>query len=107
LLSNAIKYSPKGETILISVQTDNDTLEMTVKDKGVGIPINELEFIFNKFQQSSATEDGSGGSGLGLAICREIVDGHHGSLGAVNNPEGGACFYFKIPIVQIAMAKCD
>jgi signal transduction histidine kinase len=80
-------------------------LELEIRDQGVGIPENELNAIFNKFQQSSLTENGSGGTGLGLAICKEIIEGHHGLLGVRNNPEGGACFYFKVPLDQHITAE--
>ncbi len=99
-LSNAIKHSVEGSKIIFSITQHDDELELEVKDLGVGIPEEELESIFDKFQQSSRSVDGSGGTGLGLAICREIIHGHHGVLGAKNNLEGGADFYFKIPLVQ-------
>lgn len=99
-LSNAIKASPHGEKIIFSIQKSNDNIELKIKDHGAGIPEKELNSIFDKFQQSSQTIDGSGGTGLGLAICKKIITGHNGSLGVTNNSDGGACFYFRIPIVQ-------
>ena len=56
--------------------------------------------IFDKFVQSTGTNTGAGGTGLGLAICREIVDRHHGSIGACNEAGGGACFVFTVPASQ-------
>ncbi len=99
-LSNAIKHTPRGETIIFSIQQIDDELEVSVIDHGVGVLNDELDFIFEKFQQGSDTADGSGGTGLGLAICTEIIKEHHGEIGANNNLEGGACFYFKIPLKQ-------
>jgi len=99
-LSNAIKHTPQECIISIDIKKLNDSLQLEIRDQGVGIPENEIHTIFDKFQQSSFTEDGSGGTGLGLAICKEIIEGHHGLLGVKNNPKGGACFYFKIPLEQ-------
>lgn len=99
-LSNAIKFTLQDGSIILLIKKNIDTLELEIRDQGVGIPENELNTIFNKFQQSSLTENGSGGTGLGLAICKEIIEGHHGVLGVRNNPEGGACFYFKVPLDQ-------
>ncbi len=99
-LSNAIKYTPRSSKIIFSIQQHIDTLELSVKDYGVGIPEQEMDIILEKFQQSSEAENGSGGTGLGLAICKEIIDGHFGDIGVRNNTEAGATFYFKIPLCQ-------
>ena len=77
------------------------SLQVSVLDKGVGIPENEMDCIFNKFIQSSKTQTGAGGTGLGLAICKEIIGLHRGSIQADNNLEGGACFTFNLPIAAI------
>lgn len=100
LLSNAIKFTPPHGIIRFFIHLHNKYLQLEISDHGIGIPDNELTTIFNKFQQSSLTENGSGGTGLGLAICKEIIDGHKGVLGVKNNPEGGACFYFTINLDQ-------
>jgi len=106
LLSNAIKFTPEGKQIKISfapaylLQRDSskcDAISMTIKDEGIGIPEGELEDIFDKFIQSSKTRTGSGGTGLGLAICKEIIEGHKGTITASNNPGGGTQLTFIIP----------
>jgi signal transduction histidine kinase/integral membrane sensor domain MASE1 len=95
LYSNAIKYSPVGGTIGITI-ADAETAQgapallCTVEDQGIGIPANELEMVFDKFVQSSKTRTGAGGTGLGLAICKEIVELHKGKIWAENGPAGGA-----------------
>ena len=97
LYSNAIKYSPVGGTIAITI-ADSETgqgapaLLCSVEDQGIGIPANELEAVFDKFVQSSKTRTGAGGTGLGLAICKEIVELHKGKIWAENRPAGGALF---------------
>lgn len=113
LIGNAIKFSPEGGAILIELAPDSlptgrrqgdvgerESLRVTVMDEGIGIPVDELEMIFDKFIQSSLTADGSGGTGLGLAICREIVKAHRGIIRARNRPEGGAAFEVLLPLVS-------
>lgn len=110
LLSNAIKFSPNGGVLTIRISATtlpagrriDDTLEqpalqLDFRDQGPGIPPGELEHIFEKFAQSSATQTGAGGTGLGLAICREIVCLHHGTIAAQNNEGPGACFTLTLP----------
>jgi signal transduction histidine kinase len=110
LLSNAIKFSPAYSTVTLSskyitlpaASADNQTpcpgVAVTVSDEGIGIPPDELELIFDKFVQSSKNRTGAGGTGLGLSICREIVEHHGGRIYASNNPEGGTCLTFELPI---------
>ena len=73
LISNAVKFSPVGGEIEINLTQDDDSVIVSVKDQGVGIPEEELDAVFDKFIQSSKTKTGAGGTGLGLAICKEIV----------------------------------
>jgi signal transduction histidine kinase len=98
ILNNAIKFSPKGGTIDISIFKKDDSVVVSVRDQGAGIPEDELESIFDKFYQSSKTRTGAGGTGLGLAICQEIMTAHKGRIWAVNNPDKGANFLFEIPL---------
>ncbi len=112
LLSNAIKFSPEAGSIRIEITTaelprgrraqDSGTqpaLAIRVIDQGIGIPESELEWIFDKFVQSSATKTGAGGTGLGLAICRAIVTQHRGTIVAHNNhPGNGASFVVTLPM---------
>jgi len=101
LISNAIKYSSEGGSIAISLADAElnglDAISCSVIDEGIGIPADELEIIFDQFAQSSKTHSGAGGTGLGLAICKEIIEGHKGTIAANNNPSGGAIVTFVIP----------
>lgn len=103
LFTNAIRYSPEGKTITVSIDTaDHDEtttngLKFSLCDQGIGIPVDELQTIFEKFTQSSLTKTGAGGTGLGLAICHEIIKSHNGKIWAENNPGEGATFNFLIP----------
>jgi signal transduction histidine kinase len=96
LLSNAVKFSPNGGMIYLSCTADEGAIHISVRDQGPGIPETELEKIFDKFVQSSATTTGAGGTGLGLAICRQIIKDHGGRIWARNAPEGGALIQFWI-----------
>lgn len=108
LLSNAIKFSAEGTCITISISIENQyigkyektesILKVTISDEGLGIPKNELMLIFDKFTQSSKTDNKAGGTGLGLSICEEIIKGHQGAIWAEHNPAGGAIFNFTIPL---------
>jgi len=111
LLGNALKFTPKGKSITIKIEDStmiaghriSDTekipsVKISIIDEGVGIPEDELDLVFDKFAQSSKTDNGSGGTGLGLAISKEIVRRHHGKIWAENNTGDGATFSFEIPI---------
>lgn len=102
LISNAIKFSPEGSTISISVEDSKEGsgLLCRVEDEGVGIPPEELEYVFEKFIQSSHTKTQAGGTGLGLAICKQIIDAHGGLIWVENRKNGGAVFQFILPFLQ-------
>jgi signal transduction histidine kinase len=98
ILSNAIKFSPKNSIITVTINKDHKYLNFTLKDKGVGIPENELDDVFNAFIQSSQTKTNAGGTGLGLAISKQIIEKHNGEIWAKNSLEGGAIFKFILPL---------
>ena len=97
LLTNAIKFSPASSTIDVELVGKGEGVELRVSDEGPGIPQDELDQIFDKFSQSSATKSKAGGTGLGLSICREIVNGHHGTVYAENRHPKGCTFVVNIP----------
>lgn len=115
ILSNAIRFSPVGSTITITFNDasllDNNTYVLptnkeeqplnatliSIADQGVGIPVEELSTIFDKFAQSSHTNKGAGGTGLGLSIASNIIEAHGGKIWAENNQPTGAIFNIIIP----------
>jgi signal transduction histidine kinase len=103
LLSNARKYSPSGDPICLSARRVTDRLEVSVQDKGLGIPAEALPNVFEKFfRVSSPRHRGIRGAGLGLAICRRIVEAHGGRIWAESEGEGrGARFTFTLPLAPI------
>jgi len=98
LLSNAIKFSETNGKVEILLKNENDTLLISIKDSGMGIPEDELEIIFDKFTQSSKTTSESGGTGLGLSISKQIIADHNGRIWAENNKDGGSTFHIVLPI---------
>ncbi|MFQ5461964.1 MAG: PAS domain S-box protein [Phycisphaerae bacterium] len=100
LISNAVKFSPRGSTIVLEVRLNQGCVVVSVIDQGPGIPEDELTTVFDKFVQSSRTRTGAGGTGLGLAICRRIVAAHNGRIWAENNTGPGARLSFELPMVN-------
>ncbi|GEM_PF-6188611 len=112
LISNAVKFSPDGGTIWIAVTVEDGHCAVSVADQGCGIPLQELQCIFDPFVQSSKTRTASGGTGLGLAISKEIIRAHRGNIWAENRPEGGARFWVALPLTASkrrseAESECD
>ncbi len=105
LLLNAIKFTPIDGSIRISVHRthgpdSSDMLEFRIDDSGPGIPEKQLSQIFDKYYRLADTEHRQKGQGLGLYICRMLVEAHGGKIGAHNNREGGATFYFTLPVAK-------
>jgi PAS domain S-box-containing protein len=105
LLTNAIKFTPKGGQVQVVLQRVNSHLELSVSDTGIGIPANYLPHVFDRFsQKDTSTTRAFSGLGLGLAICKQLVELHGGVITAVSEGEGrGATFSVHLPpsIVQL------
>ena len=97
LLDNAAKYSPESSEIDITAGIHEDELWISVADRGVGIPPDDLQRIFDKFYRVQRP-DGVPGTGLGLSICRGIVEVHGGRIWAENRVGGGAVITLAIPV---------
>jgi two-component system, OmpR family, sensor histidine kinase MprB len=93
LLDNAVKWSPPGQPVEISV----DAGEVTVRDHGPGIAEDDLPHVFDRFYRARAAR-GLPGSGLGLAIVKQVADSHGGSVSASRAPGGGACLRLALPV---------
>ncbi len=99
LLSNAQRYTPPGGEIVVKMTRKGQTLQVSVVDGGPGIPPEALAHIFERFYRADrARSRAEGGSGLGLAIARQLAEAHHGSLTAMNAPQGGALMALELPI---------
>ena len=99
LLDNAVKYSPPGTPISVQARNAGGALEVAVADRGVGVPPEDLERIFDKFYRVHKPE-GVGGTGLGLAIGKAIVAAHRGRIWAENRPDGGTVVTLSLPLDQ-------
>jgi PAS domain S-box-containing protein len=105
LLDNAIKYSPDGGRIELTVEADDTYARFSVRDEGLGIPLGEQKRIFDKFYRLDPHQRrGIGGSGLGLYICRELVRSMNGRIWVESDPGRGATFTFELPIADRATA---
>ncbi|RCX23225.1 two-component system sensor histidine kinase ResE [Fontibacillus phaseoli] len=104
LLDNAFRHTPEGGTIAIGAETENGPkgalLHVSVKDSGVGIPADDLRFVFDRFYKAdkARVRGESGGTGLGLSIVKNIVDSHNGSIYAESEVGKGTVFHMLLPV---------
>jgi two-component system sensor histidine kinase KdpD len=97
LIENAIRYTPEHVGIDIFARRSEEGIEITVADRGPGVPTGQEERVFEKFYRAART---GAGMGLGLAICRGIVSAHSGTIWCQNRAGGGAAFSFVLPSVE-------
>jgi signal transduction histidine kinase len=99
LVENAVKYSPQKGSIVITLETDRDSVQLSVADRGLGIEREHLAHVFERFYQvDSASTRKIGGAGLGLSICKAIVEAHHGRIWADSQVGVGSTFHFTLPL---------
>jgi signal transduction histidine kinase len=97
LVSNAIKFSARGGQVRVNALTIGSHVRLSVTDTGRGIPPDQLERIFERFQQVDASDSRvNGGTGLGLAICRSLVRQHAGRVWAESDLGHGSTFYVEL-----------
>jgi two-component system sensor histidine kinase KdpD len=96
IIDNALKYSPPDQQIDIQARLNKGDLEISIADRGEGIPSEDLVRIFDKFYRVQRPDNVSG-TGLGLSICKGIVEAHGGSIRAENRRGGGAIFIVRVP----------
>jgi len=106
LVSNAVKFAPKGGQVQVRVARVGSHVEIGVADDGPGIPADLLPRVFERFWQAdSSASRAHGGLGLGLAIVRHLVELHGGTVSAANRAEGsGAVFTVRLPVSAMAVA---
>lgn len=97
LIDNAIKYTDEGK-ITIAVTGNNEVVQISIKDSGPGIPVDDIPHLFQKFYRvdNSATRT-IGGTGLGLFICKKIIELYHGTIWAESKVGEGSTFYINLP----------
>jgi heavy metal sensor kinase len=103
---NAIKYTPAGGKIQITLEQQNSSAALEVKDNGLGIALDEQEHIFDRFYRGDPAREGSG-TGLGLALVRSIVNLHRGQIRVVSALGEGSCFRVVLPLAANPSAPQD
>ncbi len=104
ILNNAIKYSPDGGKITVSMKTTDTQLIVSISDQGLGIPKKDLPLIFDRFYRvDKARSRAQGGTGLGLSIAKEIVKQHNGFIWAKSEYGKGSTFTIVLPYDKDAM----
>ena len=101
LVSNAIKHSPAGETVLIACTQQGGNARIEVADRGMGVPADFRSRIFTKFAMADASDSrAKGGTGLGLSIAQEIARLHGAAIAFADREGGGTVFHFDIPLMK-------
>lgn len=94
LIMNALKYSPNQTRIVIKTIRTNESIQIHVQDQGIGLDNVDIKKLFTRFYQGKHNE---GGSGIGLSYAKILIDLHGGRMGAFNNKDRGATFFYEIP----------
>ncbi len=100
LISNASKYGPEGDHIVVQVRTQHSFVLVKVADHGPGIPLPEQGELFERYFRSASSARTSPGTGLGLAISKAIVEAHGGVVGLESDPLQGTVVSFTLPLAS-------
>ena len=104
IVSNAIKFTPKGGEVAISVRNDAETVQVSVADTGMGIEPTELDRIFDRFYRSTTTLDAAvKGTGLGLAIAKKMIEAQNGQISVTSAIGQGSTFTITFPCVPATL----
>ena len=100
LVDNAIKYTPEGGQIRISGEKDQsrEEVEILIEDSGIGIPVDEIDKIFDRFYRVDKARSETRGTGLGLSIAQEIVKAHNGTITVKSSSQQGSIFRVTLPL---------
>jgi two-component system sensor histidine kinase SenX3 len=98
LVANAVAYSPEGSTVVVSATAREEAVDLSVTDRGIGIPANELERIFERFYRvDPARHRSTGGTGLGLSIVKHVAASHGGEVRVWSVEGQGSTFTLTLP----------
>jgi signal transduction histidine kinase len=101
LLDNAVKYSPDQRTVQVDIHRGDDTVSISVRDHGIGVPDHERTAIFSKFHRGEqARKRGIKGTGIGLAMVDQIVRAHRGRVEVESEPGKGSTFTIVLPVKE-------
>ena len=98
LLDNAVKYSRDGEEVEVVLESESDTVVISVSDRGIGLTKEELKHVFIRFYRSKDAEGHETGSGLGLPVAKAIVEAHDGEIALEPRPGGGITSRVRLPL---------
>jgi len=108
LVSNALKFTPEGGEVEVSVESKGECLMAGVRDTGIGIPANEQKRVFEKFfRASNGSETAAPGTGLGLAISAQVIDRHEGRIWFESDEGRGTTFHFVVPVDRTLKSSYD
>jgi signal transduction histidine kinase len=100
-MDNAVKYTPSGGSINVTLKSQDGLAVISVSDTGIGIAEEDLAHVFDRFWRADkARSREQGGAGLGLSIAKWIIEMHHGTIGVKSGPGEGARFDISIPLRQ-------
>ena len=105
LLTNALKYTPKGGNVAISVTTSGDKMRIAIADNGPGIPADKLARLFTPFDRLGAEQSEVEGTGLGLALCQRLMQAMKGSLGVSSTVGRGSTFWMEMPTAESPLSR--
>ena len=95
LLDNAVKYTPRGGEVAVTVSEHDSRVSLEVSDTGIGIPRDQIPLIFERFYRTDEART-AGGSGLGLSIARQIAEAHGGTIAVESKLDEGSTFVLRI-----------
>jgi signal transduction histidine kinase len=98
IIENGIKYTPKGGVVTVSSYTNNGFVCVNIKDNGMGISGDDINYIFDRFYRADRSRKRESGSGLGLSISKWIAEAHKGTIEVASQPSKGSQFLIKLPI---------
>jgi signal transduction histidine kinase len=107
IVTNAIKYTPRGGSLALALEENEDAVTFTVRDTGIGIAAGDLPHIFERFWRADPARSRTGdrpGVGLGLAIAKWIVEAHGGSITVQSRPGRGTVFIIRLPKTRVDVA---
>lgn len=101
LITNAVKYSPGADKVIIQMKTEGSSVVVSVRDFGIGIPKSHQKQIFEKlYQITGKGQRSQSGLGMGLYISKEIINAHDGKIWVVSKKGKGSTFYFSLPVIK-------
>jgi signal transduction histidine kinase len=97
VLDNALKYSERDQSVVVTVYEDDNWAVLAVRDEGVGIAPDDLPRVFERFYRGRNAAEQAAGTGLGLAVARQIVEQHRGSVWIESRPGAGTVVTLRLP----------